>query len=569
MSSEPEVVHLHTYFLFPVSIDRVAVMEEHPEIWRESQHWFEKLDLWVTGHVVPEYAEAAARLGGWQRHSESCLDFHSQAYEDMMFFHPFVRKAFFDTRDSDREHEALLHRYVIPTKSGSRLFYEAEDGYGESAKVEVTDLGLLIFANGISILSIGVEAHDIPYSRALWINEMMRKIYPSSGRQIETARIPNRLALVQETDREQHLIAQERWETSRGIGYRPQLSAIILSLFHFANYAHEEFEGTLDERMIVNSFVSLDRTRLSRGFETSEDYEITFSRLLYVDRDGPGYRYHPEFTRRQMEKQVYRRWQHEGTLYGMTAYSNITSTLASPGLPGSDQLVHRMFRTKNFIIAIIALFYRASLLAFARESALVSRQLFPVFSGGAVRHRHIQLATQLMADFHYFNNYWFHLEPTTKDEELEHFVLLCDAYQLGAAKAKLEDQIDKLSGYIDRLYALRNNDAVNRLAMMSVILGIGALVTGYFGMNIPSLETLLQNGALSIMSLVLTSLMAAASLSFIVYIVASNWLDYRASIMPRRYRKPLTRVSLRGLRRYDRGEEQTPKDSPGPGDQQA
>ena len=544
-------------------------MEEHPEIWRESQHWFEKLDLWVTGHVVPEYAEAAARLGGWQRRPESSVDFHSPAYEDMMFFHPFVRKAFFDTGDSDRDHEALVHRYVIPTKAGSRLFYEAEDGYGESAKVEITDLGLLIFANGIGILSIGVEAHDIPYSQALWINEMMRKIYPSSGRQIETGRIPNRLALVQETDGEQYLIAEERWKTSRGIGYRPQLSAIIMSLFHFANYSREEFEGTLDERMIVNSFVSLDRTRLSSGYETSEEYEIVFSRLLYVDRAGPGYRYHSEFTRGQMEKQVYRRWQHEGTLYGITAYSNVTSTLTSPGLPGSDQLVHRMFHTKNFIIAIIALFYRASLLAFARESALVSRQLFPVFSGGAVRHRHIQLATQLMADFHYFNNYWFHLEPTTKDEELEHFVLLSNAYQLGTAKVKLEDQIDKLSGYIDRLYALRNSDAVNRLAMMSVILGIGALVTGYFGMNIPHLATLLQNGRASIWSLLLTSLMAAASLWFIVYIVASNWLDYRSSIMPRRYRKPLTRVSLRKLRRYDSGDMQAPKDNPGPGDRQA
>jgi hypothetical protein len=222
-----------------------------------------------------------------------------------------------------------------------------------------------------------------------------------------------------------------------------------------------------------------------------------------------------------------------------------------------------MFRSKNFLIAVIALFYRASLLAFAKESALVSRQLFPVFSGGRVRHGHIQLATQLMADFHYFNNYWFHLEPTAKDEELEHFALLSDAYQLGPTKEKLEDQIDRLSGYIDRLYALRNSDAVNRLAMMSVILGVGALVTGYYGMNIPHLATLLQNGAASVWSLVLTSVMAVASLWFIFYIVASNWLDYRASILPHRYRKAMKRVGLRRLRRYSETNLETPKDDPG------
>ena len=105
-------------------------------------------------------------------------------------------------------------------------------------------------------MSIGVEAHNIPNSRSLWINEMTRKIYPSSGRQIETARIPNRLALVREIAGEEHLIVEERWETSRGIGYRPQLSTILLSLFHFANYSREEFEASLDERMIVDSFAS-------------------------------------------------------------------------------------------------------------------------------------------------------------------------------------------------------------------------------------------------------------------------------------------------------------------------
>lgn len=36
-----------------------------------------------------------------------------------------------------------------------------------------------------------------------------------------------------------------------------------------------------------------------------------------------------------------------------------------------------------------------------------------------------------------------------------------------------------------------------------------------------------------------------------VSIVASNWLDYRASILPHRYRKPLAPKSLRRLRRYD------------------
>ncbi len=550
MSSNPEVLHLHTFFLLPISIDQDAVMDEHPEIWRGKELWFDKLDLWVTKHVVPEYQAAAAKLGGWSRHSETALDFNSSTYQDMMFFHPFIRRAFFDIGDTNPDHHSLIHRYVIHAPPGSRLYYEAEDDSGESAKLEITDLRLLLFANGVAILNIGVEAHNIGYAHALWINEMMRKIYPSSAHQIQTARIPNRLALVQETGTERHVIAEERWQGGRGIGYRPQLSTIVLSLLHFANYGHEEFEPTLDERMIVNSFVSLDRSRLPAGYESSEDYEVAFSRLLYVDLDGPGYRYDRAFTREEMTKQVYRRWQHQGTLYGMTAYSNVTSTLALPETTDPAHVVHRMFRGRSLLLLGIALFYRASLLDFAAESALVSRQLFPVFSGGRVRHRHIQFATRLMADFHYFNTYWFHLEPTNKDEELEHFRMLSKVYQLSSAKETLEDQIASLAGFIDRLFAMRNSDAVNRLAMMSVILGIGALVTGYFGMNIPHLATLLQSGVASFWTLVLTSLMTLVSLWFIFYVVGSNWADYRASILPHVFRKPLSPKNLRQLRRY-------------------
>jgi hypothetical protein len=132
---------------------------------------------------------------------------------------------------------------VIHAPAGTRLYYEAEDGGGVSARLEVTDLRLLMFANGIGILTIGVEAHNISYAHALWINEMMRKIYPSSSHQIQTGRIPNRLALVLEASTERRTVAEERWQSGRGLGYRPQLSNIVLCLLHFASSAHQEYEG--------------------------------------------------------------------------------------------------------------------------------------------------------------------------------------------------------------------------------------------------------------------------------------------------------------------------------------
>ena len=39
-------------------------------------------------------------------------------------------------------------------------------------------------------------------------------------------------------------------------------------------------------------------------------------------------------------------------------------------------LIHRMFDTRYYLMAIVALFYRASLLDFAQKTALVSRRLY-------------------------------------------------------------------------------------------------------------------------------------------------------------------------------------------------
>ena len=58
---EPAVSHLHTYFLFPFSIDREAVLEHHGGIWK-NRRWIEGLDDWLKAHEGSN--EIARRLGG-------------------------------------------------------------------------------------------------------------------------------------------------------------------------------------------------------------------------------------------------------------------------------------------------------------------------------------------------------------------------------------------------------------------------------------------------------------------------------------------------------------------------
>ncbi len=537
----PDILHLHTYFLFPFSIDKAAVLEDHAPVWAKRQHWIDGLDDWLAAHPKSPVLKS---LGGWRRSAYTRFDMDSLAYQDMVFFHPFVRRVFFDTGDSSQGGaEALLRCYSMPIPEGGKVWLEAEDRKGRRARVEVTDLRLFLFANGIGILSLGVEAFRISASDALWINESLRKVYPSSGRQIREGRAPCRTALTFEGADFSEVIAEERFERGEMKGFLPPLSKTITGLLYFADYARQEFEPVLDERMIVYSYVAIDPATVLPEYIHSEDYQVLLSRFLYVDRLGDEYRYDKDFVRGQMKEQLYTRWSHQGTYYGFTSYSNVSATMGAfdcdEHLLREGFLIHRMFNTRYYLMALVALFYRATLLMFAERTALVSKQLYLDQEDGKLSLDNLRLADDLGADFLHFSNYWHFEELANKDEEIEHFTLQCREYRIGSMKHEIEQEIEKLNGSLHNYYQFRNTEAVNRLAMVSLLIGAGAVLTGFFGMNFgrgfaewifePRYAPPFLHWAL----IVTVTLLAFGGLSFGTWVIASHWQDYRETFRRR------------------------------------
>ncbi len=541
-----QLLHLHTYFLFPFSMNRELVTREHGEQWKKHRHWLAGLDECIAAAAGAAQATPSGRLGCWQRAAYSGSDLDSPAYQDMVFFHPFVRRIFFDTKEEGKYtngREALIRCYAIPLDAGRKVWLEAADVRGRSAKVQVTDLRLFLFANGMGILAIGVEAWNLSAADALWINETMRKIYPSSGRQIREGRVANLHRLTVEENGREETVVEERFEDCRMRGFHPPLSKTITSLLYFLNFEKHEYEQLLDERMIVCSYAAIDPASVGPVFAGSEAYDVLLSRFLYVDRDGERFRYEPEFTREQMKQHVYRRWAHEGTNYGFTSYSNVTLTLGvydrGEHVVKEGFLIHRMFDTRYYLMAVVALFYRATMLDFAQKTALVSRRLFRDQEAGQLSHENIEIATTLRSEFLHFSNYWYFEELANKDEEIEHFTMQCRAYRIGAMKTEVEQEIEKLNASLHEYHQARSTDAVNRLAMLSMILGAGAVLTGFFGMNFGrDFERLFfnpdpQNSWLHYLSIAIVSGMAFGALAFGVYIVMANPADYRDILTPR------------------------------------
>jgi len=502
------------------------------------------LDEWLS--IAPAGADAgiASALGTWQRTAYRNMDMDSPAYQDMVFFHPFVRRVFFDTGGlAGNDHESLMRCYGIAVSGGDELWMIAEDRKGRSAKVAVSDLRLYLFANGIGILSISVEAFGVSSAEALWINEEMRKIYPSSSRQVREGRIPARLAFVLERDGEEKVLAEERFENTSMVGFQPPLAGTIRSLLYFGNYSRQEYEPVLDERMIVFTYVAVDPATAPEGYIASEDYQVLLSRILYVDRAGEGFRYNPAFLKQEMDRQLYRRWAHQGTYYGFTSFSNITCAI---GAFDCDEhqlregfLIHRMFTTRYYLMAMVTLFYRATLLDFAERTALVSRRLYHDQEDNHISNANMRITSDLRAEFLHFSNYWFFDELANKDEENEHFLLMCREYRVNSMKKEIEEEIEKLNVSLHNYYQMRNTEAVNRLAMLSLILGAGAVATGFFGMNFGGHFSRLifqpADGSFAAHygAMIFASVLALGAIFLGVYVVTTNWQDYRDSMMPR------------------------------------
>ena len=540
----PQAQHLQTYFLFPFSIDREAVAADHPDLFAKRPHWFAGVDDWVKRGG--QSSRIQSQLGAWQRGPFS--SFEAESDQAMSVFHPFVRRVFFGNAMADEdagERDSLVRSFRMPLarlrENNRTLRYEARDAHGRSMSVEVTDLQLSIAANGIGILSISIEALDTPIGDALWINEMLRKVYPSSSRQIREARTLLSAALVIEGSGVRDVLVEDNFERLTAQADVQPLSGLITKLLYFAHYTDSQFDPVLGERMNVYSYLAIDPASVPKDYHLSEEYQVLMSRFLYVDLWNGDYRYEAEFTRAQMQSDVYRRWAHQGTLYGFTSCSSVVLAMGEGdrGEHGArdGSLILRMFRGRYFIMQRIALFYRASLLGLAEDVAITTRALFRSFNLATVYETDIRMTLQLLADVQFFNNHWFFGEITNQMEELEHYRILGKCYGLEATRREIDLETERLGSTVDRFFQQRTTEALNRLAMLSMILGGGAVITGFFGMNFGlDFEKLFfnpgENPLFHHLAIAGVSALVVVALSLAAFVVAANWRDYRSILIP-------------------------------------
>jgi len=542
LTSAPPLVfeRLHTYFLFPFALDKDVIQVNHPQAWPGKTRWIDGLDSWISGESGRRPSQGMARLGQWKRASYSQFDVESPAYSELLFFQSIIRHVFFDTnvRRHPGSQENQLRCYTIDLSDSQRFWLEGSDALGRGASVEVTDLRLYLSAQGISVLSIGVATGAIDAAQGLWINRRLRKLYPADADSIREGRTPNRLALRVERNSQTELVCEERFEHPAMVGFYPPLTNIVKSLLYFTDYALEEYEPVLDENMLVYSYGELN-ARVIPPETPSPEFDATVEEFLYLHH--------------KRSEPTERRSGGSRVLFGFTGHSCVILKLDSTGesdrdrqgrlsppptpLEQDDLGVLETFHTHYYLMTVVALFYRAALLEFNERSALVSRRLLRDQQEGRLTLSSITMVNELRTQFLNFSNYWHFDDLSFKQTHNELFYRLCAEYKIGAMKDVLGNELRQMGEFVYNFYQLRNTEAVNRLAILSLIFGGGAVVTGFFGMNFGrEFGQLVFEGSgtsfLHYFTVTLVCCLILGSLTLGTFVILRSWRDYLALLSP-------------------------------------
>lgn len=120
--------------------------------------------------------------------------------------------------------------------------------------------------------------------------------------------------------------------------------------------------------------------------------------------------------------------------------------------------------------------------------------------------------------------------------------------------AEVSGKLTAMSAAIGDFYQARNTSAVNRLAMLSLIFGAGAVFTGYFGTNFGRAFGNLffepqQNTWVHLASIIAVTIFTLAAFGFGFYLIAANWRDYGRILKPKANRQPENGIPKRRLTR--------------------
>jgi len=447
-------------------------------------------------------------------------DFKERSYREFVTFLPFVQRFLYGSKvgvdPARREGEPSLRVYRRNDIRRVRVTY----GDDSSLLFDVGNVDLYFFLDADVVLhAFEIYIDDIPLARAQDTMFRFGRAYPgfwdASG---EGANCPRRVewldaagtvrAVSDYGERRRYLSHVARHRTAR-------LAAHWEYLLEPLRPADSEHAGQLRfrpleyYRMPFLAYLALDEpTALSRS-----DFVRIALATQPGERDVPPYS-EPSLANFEAEYCEDRYWNRpgEGSISDtrILVSGRVLAMIGRHGDPffcGPETGVLGQFRHQYFLLFLIAHFHRAALLSMSDQLAVAMNRLeIGDTESVKVFKRSIRQSMEIFLRF--THRYWYH-QVSNQDFARSVFQRLMHHLDTEVAYEEVRAEMMDMTGYLDSDALRRQANTVLRLTVVTVVTMIGAIVTGYFGMNLLDAadEPLLWRTGFFLLVLVATTLL--------------------------------------------------------------
>lgn len=422
-----------------------------------------------------------------------------ELYNEKNYYFKFVHPVLYD----DGALNSLVRHYERKEPKHEEVFYHIKVRKNDQLldyKLRVGTINLNFYSTGVGMLSFYLENHEKnDFQSVLNINQYGRRIFPPFYKDIDCRR---EIALSISIEGlyggvERYTENFERYTTS--MDWQP---AMFLS--NLIGDLQEDLKilPVIDDRMFVNCWYgkneiadefSLNEEECKRMEKENQDPVIAkqiieekqekrlsnflnkdfWYEYVFVDSSSPTCQ---NRTMREglLEKATYKRWQMNGSLYGVSRYSLVLLTNES-GFAKDVLQVH--MRTIYSRMIELVLVQRASMLRFSGEVTVLSR-----LSPHDTKVSAIKIAS-LYQEYIRFVNQIFFRSVTSQDQGIELYQLFVNQFELEKQIGDLEDEIGELHQYISLLIEKAKSEQGALLNQIAAILLPATILTGFFGMN--------------------------------------------------------------------------------------
>jgi len=421
--------------------------------------------------------------GNWENvYKPKNQGYETELFNEKNFFYKFVHNALYD---SGPKENAIIRHFERKEAYLGSLEYEIaiKAGIDKVYKLKLKSIGLDLFSTGTGMLVFYLENHNYKqFHEIRTINQFGRRVFPpflsqeSGVDATKGSELADRIAIYgllgdasRYTDDFKSFGIDDYWKPARFI--RNLITDLNPNL---------QISPVIDDRMFTMCWYF--NNALSEKIKNPIEYyrfvrSDEWHQYTYVDSSTSTCQ-NDRMQKKLLEEHTYPRWQKYGTLYGITRYSFMA--ISDEGWIAQNVLL-TYFRSMYVRIVELALVQRASVLKFSAEVTRLSSL-----------NRSDQKLAKMIDSFYKqyirFVNQIYFREITSQEQGIELYDKLTESMRLKEQVKDLDDEIEELHKYATLLDDKIQNQLLGLLTIIGSLFLVPTFITGYFGMNLISID---------------------------------------------------------------------------------